>query len=135
MMNNYQHEWVILHGNIESYEKFSLIIKLCGVFVSVFLIAYDINAWLAVVFVSVLWLQDSIWKTFQTRLEERIKFIEQKIQLEPDDGDVAFQLYSQWENNRGGLSKMIKEYYSSAIKPTVAYPYILFIPLLLIFNS
>jgi len=133
-MNSYQHEWAILHGNIESYEKFSLIIKLFCVSVSVFLIAYDINAWFAVVLVSVLWLQDGIWKTFQKRLEDRIKLIEQKMQLKPDDDDVAFQLYSQWENNRTGLSEMIKEYYSSAIKPTVAYPYIIFIPLLLLFN-
>jgi len=133
-MNSYQHGWAILHGNIESYEKFSLIIKLFCVFVSVFLIAYDINVWFAVVLVSVLWLQDGIWKTFQRRLEERIKLIEQKIQLKPEDDDAAFQLYSQWENNRNGLSEMIKEYYSSAIKPTVAYPYIIFIPLLFIFK-
>ncbi len=133
-MNSYQHEWAILHGNIESYEKFSLIIKLFCVFLSVFLIAYDINTWFAVVLVSILWLQDSIWKTFQKRLEDRIKLIEQKMQLSADDDGVAFQLYSQWYNRRSGLFEMFKEYFSSAIKPTVAYPYILFIPLLLIFN-
>jgi len=114
-MNSYQHEWQFFTAILKAMKNSHWSFKLFCVSVSVFLIAYDINAWFAVVLVSVLWLQDGIWKTFQKRLEDRIKLIEQKMQLKPDDDDVAFQLYSQWENNRTGLSEMIKEYYSSAI--------------------
>lgn len=132
-MNDLQNEWVIIHGDIEKYERFSLIIKLFSVLVSALLIAYVVDKWVAVVLILVLWLQDGIWKTFQKRLEIRIVYIEQKLQNKTDKNSLAFQLYSQWEDKRRGVTELIKEYLINAAKPTVAYPYALLALLMLFF--
>ncbi len=132
-MNDLQNEWVIIHGDIEKYEKFSLTIKLFSVLVSALLIAYVVDKWVAVVLILVLWLQDGIWKTFQKRLEIRIVYIEQKLQNKTDKNSLAFQLYSQWEDKRQGVAELIKEYLINAAKPTVAYPYALLALLILFF--
>ena len=132
-MNDLQNEWVIIHGDIEKYEKFSLAIKLFSVLVSTLLIAYVVNKWVAVALILVLWLQDGIWKTFQKRLEVRIFYIEQKLQNKADENSIAFQLYSQWEDKRQGVAGLIKEYLTNASKPTVAYPYAFLVLLMLFF--
>ena len=138
-MNDFQNEWAILHGNIEMYERFSLIIKLFSVLVSVLCIAYLVNAWFSVALIFVLWLQDGIWKTFQKRMETRIVYIErqlaqsQELKNEVDESSAAFQFYSQWEEQRQGAVGLIKEYLSNAAKPTVAYPYAILISLVLAF--
>ena len=132
-MNDLQNEWVIIHGDIEKYEKFSLTIKLFSVLVSALLIAYVVDKWVAVVLILILWLQDGIWKTFQKRLEIRIVYIEQKLQNKTDKNSLAFQLYSQWEDKRQGVAELIKEYLINAAKPTVAYPYALLALLILFF--
>ncbi len=128
-MNNYQHEWAIIHSDIERYEQFSLIIKLFSVFISTLSVAYSINAFWAVCLILTLWLQDGIWKTFQKRLEARIGFIEEKMHSEHNKDNESFQLYSQWEGNRLGTAHLIKEYLFNAIKPTVAYPYLILVVL------
>ncbi len=131
-MNDLQNEWAIIHSDIEKYERFSLTIKLFSVLVSTLLIAYVVDKWIAVVLILVLWLQDGIWKTFQKRLEARIVYIEQELQNKTDENSMAFQLYSQWEDNRQGVAGLIKEYLTNAAKPTVAYPYA-FLALLMLF--
>lgn len=132
-MNDLKKEWAILHGDIEKYERFSLVIKLCSVLVSVLCIAYLFYIWLSVAFILVLWLQDGIWKTFQKRMEARILFIENKLKDNADDNSEAFQFYSQWENTRQGIVGLVKEYLSNSVKPTVAYPYVILISLVLSF--
>jgi len=131
--NDSQNEWIVLHGDIEKYERFSLVIKLVSVMLSVFSIAFIANGWVTVAFILVLWLQDGIWKTFQKRLETRIVFIEQKLKNESDKSFTGFQLYSQWENKRQGVVGLIKEYLLNSVKPTVAYPYAFLIFLVLVF--
>jgi len=131
--NDSQNEWIVLHGDIEKYERFSLVIKLLSVMLSVFSIAFIANGWVTVVFILVLWLQDGIWKTFQKRLETRIVFIEQKLKNESDKSFTGFQLYSQWENKRQGVVGLIKEYLLNSVKPTVAYPYACLVLLVLVF--
>ena len=131
-MNNFQHEWAILHADIEKYERFSLVIKLFGVFVCVLSIAYSITESYSIILILILWLQDGIWKTFQKRLETRIMFIENQLQITADENTSAFQLYSQWLDKRQGMSGLIKEYLLSAARPTIAYPYVLLVLLMVI---
>ncbi len=132
-MNEFQNEWAIIHRDIEKYERFSLVIKLFSVLISVLSMAYVVDKWFVVVLILILWLQDGIWKTFQKRLETRIIFVEQKLQNEADENSMAFQLYSQWEEKRQGITGLIKEYLLNAAKPTVAYPYVLLASLILVF--
>lgn len=132
-MNELQNEWAIIHGDIEKYEIFSLVIKLFSVLVSVLSIAYIPDMWLAVSLILILWLQDGIWKTFQKRLETRIIFIEKQLHDKTDENGKGFQLYSQWEGTRQGAAGLIKEYLLNAVKPTVAYPFVILVLLMLFF--
>jgi len=131
--SNFQDEWMILHGDIEKYEKFSLVIKLVSVLASVFSVALVDSEWIAVTVILVLWLQDGIWKTFQKRLETRIIFVEQKLKNKSDRNHTAFQLYSQWGDKRQGVVGLVKEYLLNSLKPTVAYPYAFLVLLVLIY--
>lgn len=133
-MNNFKNEWAILHGDIEKYERFSLIIKLFSVLISGLCAAYYVAAWFSVVLIFVLWLQDGIWKTFQKRMEARILFIEKALRTYEDENSEAFQFYSQWEDNRKGVIGLVKEYLSNSAKPTVAYPYVILVLLQLIYH-
>ena len=131
-MHSFKQEWVILHGNIEKYERFSLLIKLVAILVYVIAFSYSLAVWVSLMGIFILWLQDGIWKTFQKRLEERILFIEKEIANGADDQNdkrqsEAFQFYSQWENKRQGVVGLVKEYLSNSFKPTVAYPYLLLV--------
>ncbi len=135
MKTDLHNEWIILHGDIEKYEKFSLVIKLVSVLVSVFSMAFIANKWIAVAVILVLWLQDGIWKTFQKRLETRVVFIEKKLKNASDEDHMAFQLYSQWGDKRQGVVGLVKEYLSNSIKPTVAYPYAFLVLLVLVYSQ
>jgi len=132
LKNDFHDEWMILHGDIEKYEKFSLIIKLVSVLVSVFSMAFIANEWIVVAVILVLWLQNGIWKTFQGRLETRVVFIEKKLKNESDGDHMAFQLYSQWGDKRQGSVALVKEYLLNSTRPTVAYPYAILVLLVFI---
>ncbi len=129
-MNDFQNEWAIIHNDIEKYERFSLIIKLFSILICTLSIALSINSFVTIFLILVLWLQEGIWKTFQQRLATRIFLIENNIKNKTDKN--AFQLYSEWQNNRLGAVKLITEYISNSVKPTVAYPYILLVIMLVI---
>jgi len=122
-MNELQKEWSVLHPDIEKYERFSLLIKLVSIIICFIGLTYFAAGVLIALFIGILWLQDGIWKTFQKRLEARISYIEQALR-EKENSDIAFQYYSQWQENRQGVLSLVKEYLTSMAKPTVAYPYV-----------
>ncbi|BCG62757.1 MAG: hypothetical protein methR_P0407 [Methyloprofundus sp.] len=126
-MNKLQNEWNILHQDIEKYARFSLLIKLFSVLVCLLAFTYQLSAWLAILFILILWLQNGIWQTFQARLEKRILFIEQQIQSSTNSDDMAFQLYSQFQEQRLGAVGLVKEYCINSLKPTIAYPFVLLV--------
>jgi len=128
-MNDFQNEWAIIHNDIEKYQRFSLIIKLFSILICTISITTSSNPFVTIFIILVLWLQDGIWKTFQQRLESRILIIESNIKNKTDNN--SFQLYSEWQENRSGTIKLITEYILNSLKPTVAYPYIVLISLLL----
>jgi len=132
-MNELQNEWAVIHRDIEKYERFSLVVKLISVLVCVIAISFINNVWIAITFILILWLQDGVWKTFQKRLEARILFLEQAKRENPDNIELAFQFYSQWEEKRQGVVGLIKEYVSNSLKPTVAYPYVILVFLTYVF--
>ena len=129
-MNDYQNEWAILHGDIERYERFSLLIKLVSVVLCVALVVLKTDLYFSVIIILVLWLQDGIWKTFQQRLQVRILFVEQQMK-EAENTNESFQLYTQWEGKRRGMVGLVKEYVLSSLKPTIAYPYVVLVLLVI----
>jgi len=129
-MIDLQNEWAIIHRDIESYARFSLLIKLVSILICTLAIVFSIKTFSSIFIILVLWLQDGIWKTFQQRLENRILLIESNIQNKRDDN--PFQLYSEWKNKRLKNILLIKEYCFNSLKPTIAYPYAVLISLLLL---
>ncbi len=126
-MTELQREWVIIHSDIEKYEQFTLIIKLFSVLICLLCFVYTINPWLNCVLLLTLWLQDGIWKTFQQRSTVRVLQIEEALKCDNNATTQAFQLYSEWLAQRQGAIALIREYITTSLKPTVAYPYIVLV--------
>ena len=123
-------EWSVLQNQYDSYEKCSLIIKLFSV--AVLALSYFLNhvGILTVLLLMILWLQDAIWKTFQSRINVRLMEVERGLAENSSQGDAgvrAFQYNSDYALNRPGLFGLIREYLKHAVRPTVAYPHILLV--------
>ncbi|MDM7859371.1 hypothetical protein QTP81_01965 [Alteromonas sp. ASW11-36] len=125
-----QAEWQVLQNQFDSYEKFSLIIKLVAICTFVVFISTQAPLFLFAITFATLWLQDAIWKTFQARIENRILAIESalvsSVQIAP------FQFNRDFAARRLGPMGLVLEYCKAAIKPTVAFPHLVIIAAILI---
>jgi hypothetical protein len=130
-----QSEWITLQNQFDSYEKCSLAIKLFSILICCILVfALDAGLWSLLV-VAILWLQDAIWKTFQNRIGQRLEIVEQAIQDNPHHvqghllhiGMIGMQFNLAWNQSRPRAIGLISEYIKQSLKPTVAYPYVVLI--------
>jgi hypothetical protein len=94
-------EWLCLQNQYDSYEKWSLVIKLTNIVLCCLLLASIDERYLVVVPVGIFWLQDAIWKTFQSRIGDRLLLVEEAIAA--GDEDKAMQFNSQWLATRPGV--------------------------------
>ena len=125
-------EWQQLHSSNEKYEYFALVIKLVAIVLTVFQIISDLPNTIVLLVLAVLWLQEGIWKTYQSRTNDRIERLEQALldikledkRLANENDTIAFQFYLQWSKNRAGSIALMKEYIKNSVKPTVIYPYV-----------
>jgi hypothetical protein len=119
-------EWLLLQSQSEQLERSALSIKLLCVLLLALGLMLTLNLYLAAAFVCILWLQEAIVRTSQARLVARI------LQLEAVLRDAAltqaetqaFQLHTQWQQQRGGGLSLMLEYLRNATRPTVAFPYL-----------
>jgi len=125
-----QVEWCLLQNQFDSYEKHSLYIKLVSVIVLLAVEIFGVVSIFMFFILLVLWIQDAIWKTFQSRIESRLLAIEK---ASSDGSDTkACQFNSEYRKVRlTGLS-LIFEYAKQAIRPTVAFPHVALILILLV---
>jgi hypothetical protein len=125
-----QNEWITLQTQYDSYEKCSLAIKLFSILVCCMLV-FALDAGIGSLLVAaILWLQDGIWKTFQHRIGQRLEVVEQAIQDFPDHtSQMGMQFNLTWNQFRPGAIGLISEYIKQALKPTVAYPHVVLIAL------
>jgi len=132
---SFSQEWVVLHNDHEKYERYSLLIKLVSVIICFVAISFDLSSVIAILFIGIIWLQDGIWKTFQSRMSDRILLVERYIkeQAVSDNGEVAFQFYSDWDKSPKGTASLLKEYFRNSIRPTVAYPHAVLVLLQVVF--
>ncbi|WP_028468329.1 hypothetical protein [Neptunomonas japonica] len=131
--NTLVNEWNTLQNQSDSYEKHSLYIKLLAIAItaSAALLIAQTNLYIVII-LAILWLQDAIWKTFQARISERLIKIETALRDTSSLHNVPpCQLNSEWLAKRSGFVGLIKEYLCQAARPTIAFPYILLIGLLL----
>jgi hypothetical protein len=117
-----QQEWLALQAQHERYEGLALVVKLAA-FAAAVLVPDD---GLACALLALLWLQEAVLKTFQSRLGERLLVIEAGVKA--GDGTVAMQLHSDWLASRPRGAGLLAQYLKSALRPTVALPY----PLLMV---
>ncbi len=122
-------EWQSLHVSHEQYEQYSLIIKLFSVALTLFSLAFYQVGLVTVLLLGILWLQEGIWKTYQARTCNRIELIEQALK---NKNLVAFQFYSQFAEQRPSAVGLIKEYITNSLKPTVIFPYVPLICIIII---
>ena len=120
-------EWSILQTQYDSYEKCSLLIKLFAVAVLAAATFVDQRSPIPLALLLVLWLQDAIWKTFQSRIEVRLLELETHLASSetPSAHDArAFQYNRQFADNRPGIAGLLQDYLRQALRPTVAYPHL-----------
>lgn len=125
-------EWTLLQSQCASYERGSLVIKLVATVVVGLSLLMPFGAqWSLCVVVGILWLQDAIWKTFQSRIEVRILRLETALAAESSSQPcAAYQLHTEFRASRHAGGTLI-QYARQAIRPTVAYPYVALVALLL----
>jgi len=120
-------EWITLQNNYEQYEKTALLIKLMAIVLCVIGFVLALHEVVIALLLLVLWLQEGIFRTTQARLGVRILHLEQGLRT----GEVAaFQLHSEWLASRPGILGLLVEYGTSALRPTVAFPYAVLLILL-----
>jgi len=129
-IKEFKTEWCLLQNQYDSYEKHSLYIKLLSVIVLLAAEISDVISILIVLVLVVLWLQDAIWKTFQSRIEPRLLQIEKYISEKREES--VFQFNSEYHRDRLSGMSLINEYVRQSIRPTVAFPHIVLILILLI---
>lgn len=132
--NDLKTEWCLQQNQYDSYEKHSLYVKLVAVVVAGFGLLPGVPMGIALLLIPVLWLQDAIWKTFQSRIEARLLMLEQAISSN-SSGEVeaqAFQFNQQFQRHRSGVVALIQEYISQAVRPTIAFPYVVLLPVVIV---
>lgn len=117
-----QSEWIALQHDHEMHERTAVAIKVAAV------VLCGLATWIAMpLFASiplllVLWAIESVARTVQARLGDRLLRLETLIS-EAAPASAAFRLHSEWLAGRPGLSGLLREYARAAIRPTVAFPY------------
>lgn len=128
-----ENEWCLLQNQSDSYEKFSLLIKLVGFLMTFATIFLNVNELVLIIVFLSLWLQDGIWKTFQSRIETRLIELEAIIANKDEQLTVvAYQFNTSFQKNRLKRASLMGEYLRQTLKPTVAFPHIIFVFILLI---
>lgn len=121
--NLLRQEWQTLHQDHERHDRYGLLIKLTAVIVCLLSLALGMTLWLALIFVLTLWLQEGIWRTIQARTSDRLLVVE-RLLAQPGE-QAGLQFYSAWQATRPGTAALVKEYLRNALRPTVAYPYVI----------
>jgi hypothetical protein len=124
------HEWSALHRDCEAAERSALWIKLAAVALTVWATTWSVDTALALVLLAVLWLQEAIVRTGQARLVDRLLQVEALLRDGAAGAAQACQLYSQWQAGRPGLGGLLGQYLAAALRPTVAFPYVVLLVLL-----
>ncbi|MFV0477027.1 MAG: hypothetical protein ACK5ME_04225 [Parahaliea sp.] len=126
----YLAEWMLLQKQYDSYEKFSLLIKLTNIILVTWLLFVGHAGFWAAAVAAILWLQDGIWKTYQSRINTRLLVVEVALAEEPSANEAGPLQYNRsWLAMRHGVTGLLKEYLCHAMAPTVAYPHVLLIAL------
>jgi hypothetical protein len=115
-------EWTTLQNNYEQAERSALLVKLAAVTLYVGGYALGVPYELIGGTALLLWIQESLCRTSQARLGERIVRVEALVKNAAPAAS-ACQLHTEWLASRQGSVGLLAEYASHALRPTVAFPY------------
>ncbi len=115
-------EWSTLQNNFEQAERHALLVKLTAVVLCMGGYALGLPYELIVGTALLLWVQESLCRTSQARLGERIVRVEALVKTAAT-ATSACQLHTDWLASRKGSVGLLGEYASHALRPTVAFPY------------
>ncbi|MDP2880836.1 MAG: hypothetical protein Q8N89_04550 [Azonexus sp.] len=116
-------EWQTLQDNHERHEQNALFIKLACLALGIAGLATGLPlSWIAFT-VLLCWIQEGIFKTDQSRLADRLLGVELLL-AQSGMAAPAMQLHTGWLASRPGSSALLVSYFASAIRPTVAFPYL-----------
>jgi hypothetical protein len=118
------HEWAILQDSHEQYERTSLLIKLGGIALFVVCLALSLDVVVSLLLMLILWIQEAVYRTSQSRLGRRILRIEQLMGQDAPAAGAPYQLHSEWLAARPGFAGLLAEYGRNMLRPTVAFPYV-----------
>ena len=117
-------EWQLLQNQSDSYEKYSLLIKLVNFLFFVIILFNELPYIIVLLTMLTLWLLDAIWKTFQSRITTRLIQLEHALSSDKTTELItieAYQFNRQFLSNRANGLALITEYFSQAIKPSIAF--------------
>ena len=121
------HEWATLQNNHEHYEKSCLLVKLSGIAVFIACLALSLDLVVTTLLMLIMWLQEAILRTSQSRLGDRILRIEQLLEQGGALAAPAYRLHSEWLAARPGFAGLLAEYGRNMLRPTVAFPYVVLV--------
>ncbi len=127
--NNSNTQWQTLHHHYEKYEQYALFVKLFALAITLMcIISAQANS-ISLLLIGILWFQEGIWKTYQGRIGDVLIRLEHNKQdsasfFGKENSCANFPLYSQWQENRPNPIILACEYTQNALKPTVVYPYL-----------
>ena len=134
----FKQEWLLLQAQCEQSERCALFIKLVCLMLTATLIALATSKVLIASFVLIFWLQEAIWKTFQSRTEARLITIESMLnnasEATTNKTNQPFQFNLAFQANRPSGSNLILSYLKQALRPTIAYPYLVLIAVIICFS-
>ncbi|MCC2617109.1 hypothetical protein LJ739_12725 [Aestuariibacter halophilus] len=116
-----QQEWLLLQRQYGQFETGSLLVKLVSVGVVTSLLWHTRLDGLVPVLCLVLWMIDAMWKTFQSRYQERLLHVEGALQEGQDYR--AMQFHSLWGVQRPGVAGLLKSYLLNGLRPTQLLPH------------
>ncbi|WP_211197859.1 hypothetical protein [Permianibacter fluminis] len=122
-------EWSLLQQHFYRYEQQALLIKLLAVVLTA-LAVLQLADWRLLPLLAILWLQEAMLRTWQARLADRSLKLEQALRAS-GDALPAWQLHSDWLASRPGQLALLRDYLGNALRPTVAFPYVVLVLFLL----
>jgi hypothetical protein len=126
------HEWATLQDNHEKYENTSLLIKLGGIALFVACLALSLDVVISLLLMLVMWIQEAVFRTSQSRLGRRILRIEQLLGQDAPATTAPYQLHSEWLSTRPGFAGLLAEYGKNMLRPTVAFPYVVLMGIIMV---
>lgn len=118
-------EWMTLQNQCDAFEKLSLGIKLLAVLLASLFSITLTRPEIILVLNSILWVQDAVWKTFQSRFSERLLQIESSLSSSGSDSSIQFN--TAWAAKPRGRVFLVSEYLRHLAKPTVVFPHLVLI--------